>query len=119
MYYKASLSPPRKKLIELMQELNFGRINHLVIREGEPIFQPAPTVIREYKFGAENGTRQERMKKDFFLKSQVAELMQQLETIQDGTIIELEVKHGLPFRMSLVEEFATRRKEGSSDGCIS
>ena len=54
---KASLSPPRRRLIELMQQINFGRIESLLVRNGEPAFDPAPVVIREVKFGGDNGPR--------------------------------------------------------------
>ena len=46
---KEALSPARKRLIELMQEINYGRIEELQIRDGEPVFNPPPTVLRQPK----------------------------------------------------------------------
>ncbi|HRV31532.1 MAG TPA: hypothetical protein P5169_07450 [Kiritimatiellia bacterium] len=40
---KSSLTPPQARLVELMQRLNFGRIEDLHVRNGEPQFTP-PTV---------------------------------------------------------------------------
>jgi hypothetical protein len=37
---KAALSPARRRLVELMQEINYGRIERLEVRDGEPVFDP-------------------------------------------------------------------------------
>jgi RNA polymerase sigma-70 factor (ECF subfamily) len=34
---KAALTPARKRLIELMQEINYGRIESIEVRNGEPV----------------------------------------------------------------------------------
>ena len=65
---KSSLSDPQRRLVELMQTLNFGRIEDLIIRGGEPVFDPAPRVIQKVKIGGENGPRTELTCADFLLK---------------------------------------------------
>lgn len=102
---KSSLSLARTGLVEWMQRIDFGTIEYLVIREGEPVLDPRPRVIRDVKFGGENGPRPERALDDFVLKAQVLDLFAQLDSLSNGTISRLEVKHGLPFRMQ-VEEVA-------------
>jgi hypothetical protein len=96
---KAALSDPRRRLVGLMQELNFGRIEGLAVRGHEPVLAPMPRVVREVKFGAENGPRPEAASADFLLKAQVVEFLRHLDNLADGTIDLVEVKHGLPFRM--------------------
>ena len=103
---KSSLSEFQAHLIELMQGLNFGRIEGLAVRRGEPVFDPPPRVVREIKFCADNGPRAEIAKEDFALKSQVRELFAQMEAMGGGTIRCLEVKHGLPFKMTIEEDAA-------------
>jgi hypothetical protein len=98
---KSHLSPARRRLVEQMQNLNFGRIENLVICDGEPVFAPAPTVVREHKFGADNGPRHELDSQDFLLKAQVLELFLLFDELVDGTISLIEVKNGLPFRAFL------------------
>jgi len=99
----ASLPPAGQRLVRLMQELNFGQVHDLVVRDGEPVFDPPPRVVREVKFCAENGPRPEAAKADFTLKSQVRELLAQLEAMGDGVVRCIEVKHGLPFKMTVEE----------------
>jgi len=103
---KAALSPARARLVELMQGLNFGRVEQLVVRGGEPVLDPPPRLVREVKFCAENGPRPETAKEDFALKAQVSDLFAHMEAMGDGVIACIEVKHGLPFRMIFEEDAA-------------
>jgi hypothetical protein len=98
---KRSLSPARQQLVSLLQRLNFGRVEALHVRGGEPVLDPRPRVIREHKFCSENGPRPEADRPDYKLKSQVTDLMQLLDAIGDGAIAVLTVKHGLPFHAEL------------------
>jgi hypothetical protein len=100
---KSSLTPARRRLVERLQQLNFGRVEGLLVRGGEPVFGPPTRVVREIKFGGENAPRPERGLGDFLVKAQVAELLRCLSEIGDGVIDVLEVKHGLPFRLILAE----------------
>jgi hypothetical protein len=103
---KAALSAPRRRLLELMQSVNFGRVEGLLVRGGEPVFEPAPRVVREIKMGGENGPRPERNAGNFLLKDQAVELFRHLDHLRDGEIEVLEVKHGLPFRLLVTEAAA-------------
>lgn len=103
--HKQELPPPHQWLIEQCQRINFGRLEGLVVRAGRPVFDPPPRVVREVKFGSENGPRPEIAKADFALRTQIRELLAQLEALGDGVISTIEIKHGLPFRM-IVEEVA-------------
>lgn len=100
---KASLSPARRQLLELLQQINFGRLESLEVRDGQPVLSPRPLVVREHKFGGENGPRPELTSPDFALKQQVVELFEFFDEMQDGVIDVLEIKHGLPFRMVVRE----------------
>jgi hypothetical protein len=103
---KGTLSSQRVRLVEVMQALNFGRIERLVIAGGQPVLHPPPRIVREIKFGAENGPRPEVSAEDFALKAQVIELFNSLDELRDGVVEALEIKHGLPFHMLICEDAA-------------
>jgi hypothetical protein len=103
--FKKHLSPARVRLLELMQTANFGRIEGLKFAAGEPVLDPRPVLVREHKFGGENGPRAELATDDFLLKQHVVELFAFFDQLRDGEIEVLEIKHGLPFRM-IVREVA-------------
>jgi hypothetical protein len=105
---KQTLSIPRRRLLELLQRVRFGRLQNLVVRGGEPVLDPAPTIIREHKFGGENGPHPKLQADDFLLKDQVVDLFRQLDALGDGVIAVLEIKHGLPFRMLVAEPASDR-----------
>lgn len=103
---KSTLSEPRKKLIDLMQRLKFGRIERLVVRDGEPVLDPAPRIVRDIKIGGEKGSRPEPGNPDFALRAQEVEMLEHLSRLQDGTLDVVEVKHGLPFKL-VIEQSAS------------
>jgi len=93
------LSAPQQRLVRLFQTINFGRIEELEIRNGEPRFNPAPRVLVELKLDRDDGPRPERSLEQFQLLEQVVRFFDQLARLGDGTIECIEVRHGLPFRM--------------------
>lgn len=101
----SDLSTSFRLLVELMQEVNFGQIENLCVRDGEPCFEPAPIVVNEVIFGKENGNHPMLRKTDFILKSQVVELLERLSNTKDATIRCLVVQNGLPVRMKLENTF--------------
>jgi len=86
-----------------MRDVGFGRIEGLIVMAGDPVFRPAPRIVREIKFGGEIGASQASTG-DFVLKAQVVGLFEELDLIRDGRIERLEIKHGLPFRMNIEAE---------------
>lgn len=100
---KNQLSPAQQHLIELMQRINFGRIDGLSVRQGDPVLQPPPKTIRVIKIGAESGPRPESNKADFKLKSHAHTLFAQLASMGDGAICSIEVQYGLPFLITIEE----------------
>jgi len=103
---KSTLLPAQTELVELMQKIDFGIIEGLVIRGGLPVLKPRPRIVRDVKFGSGNGHRNEAGLTDFALKSNVQELMDTLAALGNATVRRLEVKHGLPFRMQVEEAAA-------------
>jgi ATP phosphoribosyltransferase regulatory subunit HisZ len=97
------LSPARQRLIRLLQNTNFGKIESLTFKGGEPILEKSVRRLREVKFGSENGSRAEDCLADFELKQQVLDLLDFLDEKREGVIEQLEVRNGLPFRMVIVE----------------
>jgi len=98
-----SLSPRRRAIIELMQRINFGHIEGLVVRGGEPVFDPPPRVIRTWKSGGDNGPRPQARSVDFGLKREVVEFFEHIERIGDGVVRCVEIRHGLPVQAEIEE----------------
>ena len=93
------LSPARQRLLRLLQSINFGRVEELEIRNGEPVFSPAPRVFVELKLDVKDGPRTESRLERFPLREQVARFFTQIAQLNEGTVEVIEVRHGLPFRM--------------------
>lgn len=98
---KSSLSIPEQRLIELFQELNFGRLEGLRIHRGQPVFEPSPRVVQTLKMGGSNGPREEAGLPDFWLKQPLVDLLATIREIADGEILVIDIKNGLPFTVEI------------------
>jgi len=101
---KRALSPARRRLVELMQEVNFGRIEGLRVKEAEPLLEPKPRVLREIVFGKLNAPNPARGRGDFALKEQLIELFDLFDREQSVTVESLVIQNGLPVRMTVANE---------------
>jgi hypothetical protein len=100
-YRKSQLSPNRQRLLAVMQQHNFCKILQLHVSDGEPVFDPDPTVIQDLKIGGNNDPRIEIHLRDYVLKQAHVELFQHLDELRDGIVDELEVRYGLPQQLKI------------------
>jgi hypothetical protein len=78
------LSGPRQALLRLFQTINFGHVDGLEVRGGEPVFNPAPLVFIELKLDAEDGRREEHDLGNFDLRVEALRLLAELDGLGDG-----------------------------------
>jgi hypothetical protein len=98
----SDLSPARQALVRLCQAVNYGSVEDLEVRHGEPVFDPWPVTVRNVKLTGEDEPRPELSLTDFALSDGVVRLMRGLDELKCGTIRRIDVHGGLPQRM-LVE----------------
>jgi hypothetical protein len=96
---KSTLSAPRQKLLQIMQELYFGKIEDLLTQAGEPSFTPRTRITQEIKLGSEAAGRAAPGNDAFNLKQQVTDLFDHFSCLPDGARVTIEVRHGLPARL--------------------
>ena len=101
MLFDTSLTPDRRKLVRLMQEIDFGKVHHLLVRQGQPVFEPPPRIVREIKLHGASDVPARRATRGFALKAPLVNLFQYLDEVCNGTVLAIEVRHGLPFRLAL------------------
>jgi hypothetical protein len=82
----------------MMQQLHFGKIE-LTVQAGEPSFTPAPTITKEIKLGIDAAKQPVPTNDDFALKRSVTDLFAHLERLGNGSVVAIEVRHGLPARL--------------------
>ena len=87
---KRSLSPARQRLVMLAQHQVFGTIHGLSFRDGEPVFDPPPKVVRRVKLGGHNTARPQTIAADFALKQEWVEFFNHLDALDTGTVLAIE-----------------------------
>jgi hypothetical protein len=102
----SSLSPSFQRLVRLMQSIRHGRLRNLVIRDGEPCFDPPPTAVRLVKLDRANTPHPAAAETDFPLRREVLDLVAHVRGVKDGTIERLEVVDGMPVLVELAEPIA-------------
>jgi len=93
------LSAPCQRLVRIFQSINFGRIEDLEVRSGEPVFNPAPRVLITVELSSDEGARAEYDLGDFALPKETVRLMDHLSELGHGTVAIIEVRAGLPRRL--------------------
>jgi hypothetical protein len=93
---KSVLSPARQRLVEIMQELGYGRIRRLIVSGGEPIMDPLPKVLRHRHLSGAKKARPDRRRGDFILKSQLVEMFDEFDRLGSGVVDTIKVQDGLP-----------------------
>jgi hypothetical protein len=110
----SEISPARQALVRMCQAIDHGSIEDLEVRLSEPVFNPAPVMLRDVKLDADEGPRPELALHDFTLSGQVCRLFRMLDNLESGSIRHIEVRAGIPRRV-LVEsqDFGTAKARQS------
>src|ERR1700674_3741144 len=98
MKRSGELSAEQRSLLEMIRVHQFGRVENMSIRAGQPILGQNVKIVRVARLGGENGTNAVPSG-EYELKRPVRNLFDELARLQNGTVISLEFRHGLPFRL--------------------
>ena len=105
----ADLTPSRQALVRLCQAIDYGQILDLQVRDGEPVFNPEPTLLLDIKLDAGCEGRSESKLADFTLCDEVCRLLDRLDEMRSGRVQRIEVRAGIP-RRALIEAKLTVAK---------
>ncbi len=95
------LLPSERRFLAAINELGFGRLELLRIRRGELILDPWPKTVRAVKFGSLVLPVHRALQDAFEIRAAVREFFDYVRGVDDGEILFLEVRHGLPFLMEI------------------
>jgi hypothetical protein len=84
-----------------MRVHQFGRIENMSIRAGEPVVDQDLKVVRVACLGGESGGTKAPCTDEFELKRSVRDLFSELARLGHGTVVKLEFKRGLPCRLEI------------------
>lgn len=99
----SDLSPAYRGLLESIRQVNFGRIEGLVVRGGEPVLDPPPRVVRAVRLAENARWRPEPAGAPCRLKREQIALVQELAAIGTGVIRTIKVHDGLPVALEIHE----------------
>ena len=120
----SQLSPGRQILVRLCQSINYGHIQNLKIEGREPVLQESSVVATtDIRLDAEDPGRDECELDDFIVCEEVRRLIALFDKVQNATVSKIEVRAGIPRKISVEHHFSERiwhylsveRQAGSKD----
>lgn len=98
------LSPACRSLLELIRWVNFGRIEELAVRGGDPVFDPPPRVVRAVRLAQPGPSRHQSTRTPSTLRREEIGLVQELATIGTGVIHVIKIHDGLPVALEIHQQ---------------
>jgi hypothetical protein len=98
------LTTAQRQLLQIMRENQSGRIEDMPVQAGQPLPDKAARVVRVAPLGGGENCGTKVPSDDYELKKAVSDLFDELERLDNGTVVMLKFKHGLPL---LLETSAT------------
>src|SRR4051794_22916674 len=95
----SQLSLPRQALVRLCQQMNFGQIQNLRVKDGEPVFDQRHAVLIDEKLDSIEAPRPEADVTDFVVAAELFRLFARFDAMNTGMIERLEVRAGVPRRV--------------------
>lgn len=96
------LSQSERRFLAALNELGFRRFESIPIRRGELILDPWPKTVRAVKFGSQILPVHRALQDAFELRAAVREFFEYVRGVEDGEILHLDVRRGLPFLMEVM-----------------
>ena len=90
-----------RELIRIMRETQFGSIANIRLAGGQPVIGKHTDVSKEYKLSGVEPRREVISEDGYLAKPQVRTMFERFRAIDGGVIERLEVRDGLPFKMTI------------------
>ena len=91
------------RLLQIMRECQFGRIENLPVRDGQPVFDGGVKVVRATRLGGKGLGTKLVSSDEFELKLAVRDLFGELTRLGKGTVVRVEFRHGLPSLLEMAQ----------------
>ncbi len=98
---KSALAPQQRELVEEMQRIRFGSIEHLLIRHGLPEFDDSTRSLPDFRIKGINGPHPAIALGDTVLKDEAVALLDQFREMGSGVVRSLKIADGLPVSFTL------------------
>ena len=108
------LTLAKRRLLELMTKIGYGRIEGFPVVNGEPVLVPPPRVVYELRVPA--GANAPRpCAGGFTPKAAVAELLQLFTRLECAWVAWVEIRNGLPTRVAVTDRDDSGRQNPTRD----
>lgn len=96
------LAPNEQRLIEMADELRFGTILRIPVRNGQLQLNGGVKVKRTHRLDREDGASRRKLTGDSQLRGHQLRLIEKIRSIKSGSVT-IEVGDGLPMKLTIDE----------------
>ena len=100
--HTGELTEAERRLLEICQRIQFGRLLDLHMQNGQPLIGSRITVERDHKYGSRH-RNQPPDSADFALKDQQRDFIERLRATDGCQVVKVQIQHGMPFRGTTIE----------------
>lgn len=97
------LSGPQSRILKEMQRRNYGTLEGVLMKNGDPLITDETIVNQTIKIGGNNGPRREHRLHNYELKSAQIQFLEELKAIPDGSLFDVVFSGGLPLFIQMRE----------------
>jgi len=101
VFKSPDLLESEQKLIKLMEDMNFGRIERLQFRNWNRILHSPPRTAAPVKMTSKNRKTESKIRAGSCLQQPFADLLALMKRVGEGEFLTIDVRHGLPFSVEI------------------
>jgi len=99
----SSLAPEERSILSLMKRIDYGRLEHLAIRDGRIIKTQNSRMVQSIRFDAKNTER--KSDDDFLLTEKQTKFLDDVRRLSNAIINTIQIQAGLPVSMEIAKGF--------------
>jgi hypothetical protein len=108
------LTDAQRRLVEMMSECQFGRVENMRVVAGQPVLDRGVNVVRVRRLGGDSGGTRVPNSDKFELKQPVYNLFNELAQLGTGVIVRLEFRRGLPCLLEITATSSSGNRTSAS-----
>jgi len=95
------ITDAERAFARLVHETRFGTIENIRLSGGQPVIDDNTEIATEYRLSGMEPAREVMTDDEYLSKPQVRSMFERFKLVREGTVQNLDIRDGLPFKMTV------------------